>query len=135
MRQELPERLEAGRVTNGRLASYSSWGPYGLFLVQGPCGAQLRIIASGGDPGDEVSEGWEHVSVSLPNRCPNWIEMCFVKVLFWSDDECVVQFHPPKSEYVNNHAYCLHLWRHKTMAFPLPPSHLVGIKQLGEIAA
>lgn len=42
--------------------------------------------------------------------------------------ETVIQFHPPKSEYINNHEFCLHLWKHKTQAFPLPPSELVGVK-------
>jgi len=54
--------------------------------------------------------------------------MSFVKDLFWDEDECVVQFHPPRSEYVNNHASCLHLWRNKHQQFPLPPSILVGDK-------
>ena len=53
----------------------------------------------------------EHVSVSLRRRCPTWDEMCMVKDIFWADEECVVQFHPPKSKYVNFHPYCLHLWR------------------------
>ena len=56
--------------------------------------------------------------------------MCFVKNLFWGEDETVVQFHPPKSEYVNNHPYCLHLWRNTRTGYKLPPSILVGIKGL-----
>ncbi len=71
---------------------------------------------------------WEHVSVSTPNRCPTWEEMCFVKSLFWGEDETVIQYHPPKSEYVNNHPYCLHLWRPSKIIIPLPPTELVGIK-------
>lgn len=55
--------------------------------------------------------GWEHVSVSTIERCPTWDEMCKVKSLFWDDDDLVVQYHPPASEYVNNHPYTLHLWR------------------------
>lgn len=55
--------------------------------------------------------GWEHVSVSLRNRCPTWEEMCAFKDIFWEEEECVVQFHPPKSEYVNLHPYCLHMWK------------------------
>lgn len=71
---------------------------------------------------------WQHVSVSLPNRCPTWSEMALVKSLFWSEDETVVQFHPKKSEYVNNHPHCLHLWRKNGQEFELPPSILTGIK-------
>ena len=54
---------------------------------------------------------WQHVSVSLENRCPNWREMCHVKSLFWDDDEECIQFHPKKSDYVNLHEYCLHIWK------------------------
>lgn len=77
------------------------------------------------------SRGWEHVSVSTPKRCPNWQEMSFVKDLFWDGDELVIQMHPPKREYVNNHPNCLHLWRNVTVDYPLPPSYFVGLKELG----
>jgi hypothetical protein len=82
-----------------------------------------------------VSDGgeWDHVSVSCENRCPNWAEMCFVKELFFEDDETVVQFHPKKSEYVNNHPYCLHLWRKQDGEHELPPSIMVGLKSLGVV--
>ena len=79
---------------------------------------EMAIIASWGG-------GWEHVSVSLRNRCPTWDEMCLVKDIFWQDDECVVQFHPPKSEYVNLHLYCLHLWKKIGEKADLPPKEFV----------
>lgn len=95
----------------------------GVFIIPYQ-GRNLAVIASDGD-------GWEHVSVSLPNRCPNWPEMCFIKNLFWNDDEVVVQIHPAKSDYVNNHPYCLHLWKcKKDNWIELPPSEMVGIKEL-----
>jgi hypothetical protein len=133
VRKFLPERLEFGRVGSGDMASTSSNGAYGMFHVNGPCGEVLRIIASGADDNDTLSDGWEHVSVSTQWRIPNWLEMSFVKDLFWEPEECVVQFHPPHSEYVNNHALVLHLWRNKRTAFPMPPSILVGIKGVGEL--
>ena len=65
----------------------------------------LRCIADNGG-------GWEHVSVSLNRpRVPNWDEMCFVKEVFWEPEDCVVQYHPPASQYVNCHPHVLHLWR------------------------
>lgn len=70
--------------------------------------------------------GWEHVSVSLPLRCPTWQEMCFFKDLFWDEDETVVQYHPPKAEYINCHPYCLHLWKPFAMQLPRPTPDLVG---------
>ena len=133
MRETFPERLELGRVRHGEFCSDLSWGGYGYFFVQGPCGEELKIIASGGDADDPVGAGWEHVSVSTRRRCPNWQEMCFVKALFWEPEECVVQFHPPESEYVNNHRFVLHLWRHKTLVFPTPPAILVGVKDAGTL--
>lgn len=132
MRTVLHPRLSNGRVRDGSYTSDDSWGPTGAFQLQGPCGASLRVIASNADF-PEVSEGWEHVSVSLTNRCPNWLEMSFIKDLFWSEDETVIQFHPPKSEYVNNHAYCLHLWRDTVNDHRLPPSILVGHKAIGTL--
>jgi len=131
MRDKLPEKLEAGRLTSGPMASHRSWGGYGAFFVQGPCGEELKIIASGDDADDKDSHGWEHVSVSTRRRCPNWQEMCFVKDLFWDEEECVIQFHPPKSQYVNNHNFCLHLWRPVDDHVRLPPSILVGVKDRG----
>lgn len=77
-------------------------GNNGMFLCKVAHGQSLRVIASDGG-------GWEHVSVSRTDRCPTWKEMCQVKDLFWDDTDCVVQYHPPKSDYVNNHPYCLHL--------------------------
>lgn len=56
-------------------------------------------------------DGWEHVSIELyARRLPTWEEMCFIKDIFWEDEENVVQIHPKKSEYVNM-TEALHLWR------------------------
>lgn len=87
--------------------------------------------------------GWQHVSVSLTNnvpgkktvsvnRCPTWEEMCFVKSLFWEDEESVMQLHPPKSQWVNNHPYCLHLWKPDSPEIPLPLQIMVGYKELNK---
>ncbi len=128
MRRDLPKRLEAGRIKGS-----PTWGAYGAFKLLGPCGEPLMVVASGADADDTMSDGWEHVSVSTRRRTPNWTEMSFVKDLFWSDDECVVQFHPPKADYINNHPYCLHLWRHVSKDIPRPPAILVGYKALGTL--
>lgn len=71
--------------------------------------------------------GWEHVSISLPNqkRCPTWSEMCMFKDIFWQDDETVIQFHPAKSDYVNRHNYCLHLWKPIEEKLPIPERIMV----------
>jgi hypothetical protein len=64
----------------------------------------------------QISEGggWDHVSVSLPHRCPTWEEMCFIKELFFRDDETCFQLHPAKKENISFHPYCLHIWRPQT---------------------
>lgn len=73
------------------------------------------------------SGGWDHVSVSRKNRCPDWAEMCRVKDLFFEPEECVVQYHPPKSDYKNLHRNCLHLWRPQGAEVPRPPSWMVAV--------
>ena len=74
---------------------------------------------------DGKETGWDHVSVSLRNRCPNWEEMSLVKNIFWDEDETVVQFHPKKQEYVNFHPYCLHMWKRVDKDIELPPRILI----------
>ena len=69
------------------------------------------VIVAGWDERAKDGKPLEHVSVSLDRRCPTWNEMSMIKDIFWEDEECVVQFHPPKSQYVNTHPYCLHMWR------------------------
>ncbi len=126
MRAVLPDRLEEGRWRSGPLGSETG-DRFGAFLIQGPCGARLKIIASDGTADHDIGlQSWEHVSVSCERRPPNWQEMCFTKDLFWDPEECVVQFHPPKSQYVNCHPHCLHLWRPLDSELPMPPRIMVG---------
>lgn len=72
---------------------------------------------------DASDDNWEHVSVSS-KKTPTWDEMCYVKQLFFDDEDLVVQYHPPKSEYVNISKTCLHLWRYKG-TMPSPPKEYV----------
>ena len=124
MRKYVPLTLQANRVRDGQYGSDDSYGMTGCFRLIGPNG-MLVVMSSGVDS----ETGWEHVSVSAKNRPPNWGEMCFVKNIFWDEEEMVVQYHPPKSEYVNFHPNVLHMWRHMTLPIPMPPSLLVGPKR------
>ena len=120
----MPEKLELGRVVDyfGPDAGHN-----GRFIVQGPCGCELQILSC-----DGKGTGWEQVSVLTDRpRSPNWPEMCFVKDLFWDEEECVVQYHPPLSQYVKNSRYCLHLWKPTHQAIPAPPTSLVGVVGIG----
>ncbi len=96
-------------------------GNNGLFRFE-RYGIIFTVIASDG-------AGWEHVSVTInKDRCPTWEEMCLVKDMFWSEEDVVVQFHPAKKDYVNNHKYCLHLWKPIGEQIKTPDSILVGYK-------
>lgn len=109
------------RVKEGFMGSDDSYGNCGLFIFFQDV-FQVSCIASDG-------EGWEHVSVSVAKaECPDWNLMCIVKDLFWDAEDCVVQYHPPKSQYVNCHKYVLHLWRKTGFDFPVPDPILVGPK-------
>ena len=73
--------------------------------------------------------GWDHVSVSFAMRCPTWEEMCEIKDIFFREDEACVQYHPAADEYINNHPYCLHIFRPQEKTLPTPPSWMVGIRR------
>lgn len=112
---------EKNRLLSTGLATTPLHGNNGTFVFKQGF-VTLRCLASDGG-------GWEHVSVSLNvKRCPDWEEMCFVKDQFWDAEDCVVQYHPPKSENVSYHPYCLHLWRKVGSEFERPPYILVGPK-------
>ena len=130
MRKVVPIGLEQNRVREGRYGSDASYGMAGCFRLIAPKGGILMVMSSGGDNPEVNETGWEHVSVSANKRVPTWEEMCFVKDKFWTEQEMVVQYHPPASEYVNFHPYCLHMWKPTKMSFPMPPSLFVGPKNL-----
>lgn len=133
---------EPYRVTSGPLASDSSYGRNGAFVFPSVIpNRNMAVIASDGQDW-EVSglEGmpWEHVSVHCFSGkrqfTPTWIEMCAAKDMFWDEEDVVIQFHPRKSDYVNNHANTLHLWRPVGVELPTPPAVTVGQKELGTIS-
>lgn len=101
---------------------FAGWGDEGngCFIIKCPAtNADLIIIASNG-------EGWDHVSVSSRNRCPNWTEMDYIKRMFFKPEECVIQYHVPEADHhINVHPYCLHLWRPQNEKIPTPPKDMV----------
>ena len=115
---KVPEQF---RIKHGPMRTTKEDGNNGVFQIRSlKLKRALNVIASDG-------MGWEHVSVSIHDRTPTWEEMCFVKDLFWDAEDCVLQYHPPKSDYINNHKYCLHLWRPESIELPRPPSICVGV--------
>lgn len=115
--------LNRFRVRDGAFGTSESAGWNGYFCLEHQA-QKLKVISSDG-------AGWQHVSVSLadrPERTPNWFTMCWVKDLFFEPEDVVVQFHPAKSDYVNHHPGCLHLWRCTAQPFPTPHAFMVGPK-------
>lgn len=109
------------RVRMGPLTTFDIVGMLGVFIV--PINnVPFTVVVND----DRYDKKWEHVSVSNMLRCPTWEEMCYIKNLFWDEDETVVQFHPKQSEYKNMHPYCLHMWKDTTKEFELPPSIYVA---------
>ena len=111
-------RLRDARV----LQMYGGFGDDrgGVFTVKSKIDrVPMRVVASSGD-------GWDHVSVSRYNRCPNWIEMEQVKHLFFKEDETAMQLHVPASDHINYHPHCLHIWRPTDKEIPRPPGMMVG---------
>ena len=86
-------------------------------------GNNYFVIASNGG-------GWEHVSVSCASKIPTWDIMCEIKDKFFFEDEVVMQLHPKKEDYINNHPNCLHMWKPIGVEIPTPPSIMVGLKEL-----
>ena len=115
---------EKHRITSGPMRSSSLNGNNGQFMVRS-LKLKYPLFCQSSD-----GAGWEHVSVSLNTRTPTWEEMCFIKSIFWDEEDCVMQLHPPKSEYINNHNYCLHLWRPIDIQIPVPEPILVGISHV-----
>lgn len=89
----------------------------GCFVV--PCdGVELAVMASTG-------KGWDHLSISVKDRCPTWGEMEHVRKLFSKSHEIYFQVGVPAKDHINNHPYCLHWWRRQNREIQLPPSIMV----------
>lgn len=122
---KVPEKY---RKTEGSMKSTSADGNNGAFGI--PLGKNIFAVIIASDGLD-----WEHVSVTINAKgqvkTPTWNQMSKIKSLFWGPEDVVMQLHPARSQYVNNHPNCLHLWRPTPFSgqvIPTPPSQLVGIR-------
>lgn len=117
---KLPEQY---RKKSGPMASDSSHENNGMCEIHRGRTTLFAMCSDG--------MGWQHVSVSCisegKDRTPTWAEMCYIKDLFWTKDECVIQYHPAESEYINMHKHCLHLWKPIGITLPIPNKIMVGI--------
>ena len=99
-------------------------GNTGVFEFRQP-GSGKRLFVLSSD-----SCGWDHISVHIPKKgkkqpLPTWDDMCFVKAVFFDEEEVVCQFHPRETEYVNVHPGTLHLWKYQGADFPTPPLGMI----------
>jgi len=101
----------------------------GVFDVEGICCDRIRRNGDLWTPTIKVmaatGDGWDHVSASLPHRCPTWGEMDALFRLFFREGETAVQFHVPRKQHVNCHEFCLHIWRPLDASIAAPPIELV----------
>lgn len=126
MRKKFSPEVEEGRNRSPSVFGTSTGNTYGVFRLRGPTGQLLSIVV--GDATGALQQGlppWDHVSVSTANRTPTWEEMNWVKDQFFEEEECVIQFHPPRSKYINCNPHVLHLWRQDNVEFVLPPAKMV----------
>jgi len=112
-------QLDQYRIRGHAAHNVYGWdgdGTCGCFTMTSPTDHQPLVIVASSEG------GWDHVSVSCKNRCPNWIEMDYVKRSFFRDDETAMQLHVPPSAHINVHPNCLHLWApNDGTKIPLPP--------------
>jgi hypothetical protein len=102
----------------GQLDSNQTDGWNGAFIVPLE-GEMWQVIIS-----DQC--GWRHLSATNAQKkqLPSWHIMCRLRDAFFPDDAWVVQFHPPKEDYIDIHPYVLHLWECLD-GFPTPIFALV----------
>lgn len=115
MRNDL-SHVDYYRVKTGSLATKDG-ERHGAFILTGKDDFLTVIVSS--------ELGWDHASVSTPSHSPSWRDMCLVKDIFFEDEECVIQYHPPKSIYLNMHPNVLHMWRPHYETIPIPPAWMV----------
>ena len=140
--------LNRFRIRSGPYASIDEVGNFGMFCIPHPkqTSTYFIVLCSDSITEEEAKEMgvddnlWEHVSVhvkysprrgskrtgKVKSRCPTWIEMDYIKRLFFEEDEVCFQLHVPHDQHINCHPYTLHIWRHETIPCPTPPPELVG---------
>jgi len=115
-------RLNGHRIMDQKITDYYGGfgsGGEGAFHIPSPVdGKPILVIAS-------TAGGWDHLSISRQNRMPNQRELDHVYRMFFKPGETAMQLFVPKSEHVNIHENCLHLWRPQEEGIPKPPRGFV----------
>jgi hypothetical protein len=69
----------------------------------------LAVICGREPCGPQGALRW-HLSVSHAKRYPTWEEIRDLRYLLIPDEVMVAMFLPPRSQYVDVHHYCFHLY-------------------------
>jgi hypothetical protein len=103
----------------GKWSSTDEDGWNGAFLV--PVDGEMWQVLLGD------GMGWKHLSVTNAQKkqVPPWNVMCRLRDYFFDDDAWVVQFHPPRDAYINDHPFVLHLWQSIDAEMPTPLAVMV----------
>jgi hypothetical protein len=112
-------RANRWRIKTGAMASTELDGWNGMFLV--PLEGELwHVMIS-----DQM--GWKHLSVTNAQKkmLPSWTVLGRLKDLFYGDDEWACQFFPAKEDYIDDHPFCLHIWKPLDEELPRPSIALV----------
>ncbi len=90
--------------------SIEAWGPSRAYgRVYRNQGEGLLLLVSCARYSD--AQRWLHLSVSRRDKkLPTWEQMSQVKRVFVGDERTAYQVMPPKSQHVNIHPACLHMW-------------------------
>lgn len=73
---------------------------------KGPCQV---LVSKEPRPGDG-NRLWWHLSISRPDRYPNWEEIKDARYALLPMGLTFAQILPPMNEYTNIHPNCFHLW-------------------------
>jgi hypothetical protein len=75
----------------------------------------LRVILAR----DPFNARW-HLSISCADRYPTWDEICDARYALVPDNATMAMLLPPRSEYVNIHKNCFHLFEIDPVVVPTP---------------
>lgn len=123
---KVPEQYRVSKSDHSLLGTTAEDGNNGVFQIP----IHRKKIAAFVVVSDGA--GWDHVSVHIADikgkiSTPSWAQMNKIKDLFWGPEDVVIQLHPPKSTYINNHPHTLHLWKSHLQEIILPPPEMVGL--------
>lgn len=122
------------RVTGMGIPKVTDPENEGMFMFNSPWDkGELIVIAA-------VGYGWDHISVSRADGTPSWLEMDYVKRLFFHEHEWAYQLHAPVAEHISGKwpgrraLNTLHVWKPHNRTIPIPPRWMVGANSATEWA-